>query len=241
MTRSIITRRAAVGGFALLALSGCGFLPGEKKDDKTQDGDDTTEDDRTDDGDDDTSDGGGENGEDDTDTAEETEDDETEDEDDADQAGTAAGAPGAEVPIGESFTDPDIGDEFTLLSARRDNPTKIDAGYVEDGGEVVYLQCEFTPTGEWGGALSTQEFYIVVDGVEDRAKSGLNSEISDAGLTPMDVPARADGASGPLWMGFTAERRQETYRAAYIRPATDVIGEDRTLPEFRYDFEIPAA
>lgn len=240
MTRSIITRRAAVGGFALLALSGCGFLPGDEKDDDSQDGDDTTEEDRTDeedtkdDGEDDGS-ASDDGGEDDADTTEETDDE------DADQGGAAAGDPGAEVPIGESFTDPDIGDEFTLISARRDNPTTIDAGYVEEGGEVVYLQFEFTPTGEWGGALSTSEFYIVVDGVEDRAKSGLNSEISDAGLTPMEAPARSDGATGPLWMAFTAERRQETYQAAYIRPATDIIGEDRTLPEFRYDFEIPAA
>lgn len=240
MTRSLITRRAAVGGLALLALSGCSFSFGNEKDEPPKkDGEDEGREGPDQEGADDESDGGSED--DSTDGSDDGADEESDTEDESDGAGAAAGSAGTEVQIGETFSDADLGDEFTLISAKRDNPTSIDAGYVEDGGEVVYLQFEFTPSGEWGGALSTNEFYLVVDGVEDRAKSGLNSEIADAGLTPLELPSRSDGASGPLWMAFTALTRQETYKAAYIRPATEVIGEDQTLPEFRYDFEIPAS
>ena len=145
------------------------------------------------------------------------------------------------MPIGLSFTDEELGDQFTIVSVKRDMASESAADRIAKGSEVFWLQIEFTPTGEWGGALSTNEFYIDDEGEPQRANSGLSEEIEAAGLKPLALPARRDGATGPIWLAFsTRGQRQEAYSAAYIRPATDVIGEDRTLPEFRYEFEIPA-
>lgn len=240
MTSTTLTRRAALGGLALFALAGCGILDQEKSDgrgkDKGPDGD-TTKGKESDGG----TDSEGESAQD-EETTEGSEATSEEDEQADGSEGSAADAEGAEAQIGVSFTDPELGDDFRILSVKRDMPSESAADRIAEGCEVFWLQIEFTPTGEWGGALSTNEFVIDDHGDAQRANSGLNDEISAAGLTPLDLPARSDGATGPIWMAFsTWGPRQETYSAAYIRPATDVIGEDRTLPEFRYEFEIPTA
>ena len=240
MTSTLFNRRTALAGLGLFALAGCSFSIGEEKKTPPTEGDgptekesekEKTEQEKTEEGEGSTPEEG-------TPTDEET-GEETEGE--GDGAGSAAGAEGAEVPIGLSFTDEELGDQFTIVSVKRDVASESAADRIADGNEVLWLQIEFTPTGEWGGALSTNEFYIDDEGEPQRANSGLSEEIEAAGLKPLALPARRDGATGPIWLAFsTRGQRQEAYSAAYIRPATDVIGEDRTLPEFRYEFEIPA-
>lgn len=231
MTSTLINRRTALAGLGLFALAGCSFSIGEEKKTPPTEGDGPEE----------------KKPEQEKSAEEKTEEGEgaateEEAEDEGDGAGSAAGAEGAEVPIGLSFTDEELGDQFTIVSVKRDMASESAADRIAKGSEVFWLQIEFTPTGEWGGALSTNEFYINDEGEPQHANSGLAEEIEAAGLKPLDLDARRDGATGPIWMAFsTSGQRQDSYSAAYIRPATDVIGEDRTLPEFRYEFEIPAA
>lgn len=237
MTSSIINRRSALVGLGVLALAGCSFSFGDEKEDPPEEREGQEEEKKEGE-----SEEGEESPEEGTEGETEEEDTEEESEQTEEEGDGAAGAEGAEAQIGVSFTDEELGDEFTIISVKRDMPSESAADRIEDGCEVFWLQIEFTPTGEWGGALSTNEFYIDDEGEPQRANSGLNEEIEAEGLTPLDLPSRRDGATGPIWMAFaTWGQRQETYSAAYIRPATEVIGEDRTLPEFRYEFEIPAA
>ena len=241
MTSSLINRRTALAGLGVFALAGCSFSfgdekksPRENEEEKKEKEKEKTE--ESEEGEDSTSE------EEDDSTTEEEADEETDPEEEDEDTDSAAGAEGVEVPIGLSFTDEELGDEFSIISVKRDMPSESAAGRIEDGCEVFWLQIEFSPTGEWGGALSTNEFYIDDEGEAQNASSAMADEIKAAGLTPMNLPARRDGETGPIWMAFaTWGQRQETYSAAYIRPATEVIGEDRTLPEFRYEFEIPAA
>ena len=234
MTSTIINRRSALLGLGVFALAGCSFSFGDEEKDPPEEREDPEETEETEEGE--------ESSEEETEGETEEDTDEESEQTEEEGDGASAGAEGAEAQIGISFTDEELGDEFTIISVKRDMPSESAADRIEDGCEVFWLQIEFTPTGEWGGALSTNEFYIDDEGEPQRANSGLNEEIAAEGLTPLELPSRQDGATGPVWMAFaTWGQRQETYSAAYIRPATEVIGEDRTLPEFRYEFEIPAA
>ncbi|TDP79836.1 hypothetical protein DEU31_0248 [Brachybacterium sp. AG952] len=240
MTSTLLTRRAALGGLGLFALAGCGLIDQEPPAERDRkDEEDPSDDERDQDQE---SDGDQEEQSEEPEEEVESEEEVEEVDQDEESEGSAAGAEGAEAQIGVTFTDPELGDELRIISVKRDMPSESAADRIADGCEVFWLQIEFTPTGEWGGALSTNEFVIDDHGEVQRANSGLSDEISAEGLTPLELPARSDGATGPIWMAFaTWGQRQESYSAAYIRPATEVIGEDRTLPEFRYDFDIPAA
>lgn len=235
MTRTAITRRAAMGGVALATLGGCGLLPGQDEGptvepeqddpDEGDTGDDTDEQDG-DTGDDGASDEGGDEDGDDT----------------ASDGGGAAGS-GTEVQIGETFTDEDLGDTFTVVSAIRDMPSERHASFIEEGGEVVYLQVEISPSGEYGGAISNLDWHINVgEPNEENAEVQLANEITENGYEPLETYGRTDGDSGPLWLAFTIhEERKDTYTAAYVRPEGEVLDSGETIAEFRHEFEIPSA
>lgn len=219
-----MTRRAAVGGLALLALTACGGTTDEQVPDTPAAEEQSTQDD-------------GPTGDSPAEESEQTE----EEIEDATEDPSGAGEEGAEVQIGETFTDPETGDSITIISALRDMPTERDAIYLEEGGEVVYLQLEVTPGDTYGGMLSTNDFSIQYDGNEDRAKTTLAEEISAAGYEPMESIARRDGAAGPVWLAFTVESdREDSYTGVYLRPETKILGEDTVVPEFRHEYTIPA-
>lgn len=178
------------------------------------------------------------------DVEEETEDTEATDETDEDTTEDGDATPsegGTPVEINAELTDPETGDTITIVSALRDVPSERDASYIEDGGEVVYLEISIEAGDQFGGAIGTNDFYILYDGEEDRAKGTLRDEISAQGLEPLETFARRDGSSGNLWVALTVEgARADTYTGAYIRPETEILGEDEVLPEFRGEFTIPA-
>ena len=157
MTSSLINRRTALAGLGVFALAGCSFSfgdekksPRENEEEKKEKEKEKTE--ESEEGEDSTSE------EEDDSTTEEEADEETDPEEEDEDTDSAAGAEGVEVPIGLSFTDEELGDEFSIISVKRDMPSESAAGRIEDGCEVFWLQIEFSPTGEWGGALSTNEF-----------------------------------------------------------------------------------
>ena len=182
MTRSTFTRRAAVGGFAVLTLTSCGLIG-----DLTE-GDDPTE--------------------------EETTEEET--------------------------TDEELGDTITVVSALRDMPSERHASFIEEGGEVLYVQIEISP-GEYSGAISGIDFLNTSVPGQDKAEVTLATEMRDQGYEPLETYARTDGDSPPLWLAFTVhEERQDTYTLAYVRPEASDADSGEPIPEFRHEFEIPA-
>lgn len=227
MTRrtTTTTRRATLGGIAVLALSGCGLIGGG-----TQGPEDPTEEER--------SDGQESTEESPEEGSEQAEDGATEEGTGSDEGSGAVGDP-TEVTIGETLTDEELGEEITVVSAIRDMTSERHGDFIAEGGEVNYVQVEVSPSGEWGGALGTTDFAI--EG-HDNAEVNLLPEMRDNGYTPLDTYARRDGDSGPLWLAFTVhEQAEETYTMVYTRAESEVIGEDRTLPEFRGEVTIPAA
>ncbi|MFC7455965.1 hypothetical protein ACFQS2_02050 [Brachybacterium sp. GCM10030267] len=235
MTRSIFTRSAAAGALALFALSACGGSPEE-----AAEGDAPAVEEEAPAAEVDASDGGGEADESEP-KADEADESEAEEGEADEDTGSAPAGESVEVPIDETFTDEETGDEITVISAMRDMPSEHDSIYIEEGGEVLYLQIEVTPGEEFGGVVSMRDFFIQYGDEEENAKSSLGEEISEAGYTEFERAPRRDGATEPAWIGFTVEgERQESYTAAYVRPETEILGEDETIPEFRHEFEIPA-
>lgn len=232
-TRGQMTRRAAVGGIGLMALSGCGLLSTGSDEDERED-QDAPEEDTQDESEEDTSD---ESSEEDTSDTETEEDTESEDETEDDTA--TSGGSSAEVGIEETFTDEELDDEFRIISAMRDMPSESFSYDVEDGKEVIYLQFEMSPSGQWGGSISPSDFSIENG---NTAWSSLSTEISEAGYTAMELHSRRDGDLAPAWIGFVTEGpRQDTYEVTYTRPESEVIGEDTTIPEFTHTVTIPAS
>jgi hypothetical protein len=61
-----------------------------------------------------------------------------------------------------------------------------------------------------------------------------------AGYEYFDGPSRRDGeATG--YIPIYVEQTGDTLKGAYVRPEAKILGEDETIPEFRGEFEIPAA
>lgn len=223
MTRSTFTRRAAVGGFAVLTLTSCGLIS-----DLTE-GDDPTEEETTEE----------ETTEEETTEEETTEEGTTEEEQSEGESDGSTGE-GTEVQIGESFTDEELGDTITVVSALRDMPSERHASFIEEGGEVFYVQIEISP-GEYSGAIGSIDFLNTSVPGQDKAEVTLATEMRDQGYEPLETYARTDGDSPPLWLAFTVhEERQDTYTLAYVRPEASDADSGEPIPEFRHEFEIPA-
>lgn len=215
-----------MGGLIALSLSGCGMLA--RGDGAHDDGDDGGRDGSDggggddgaagDDGDAQASDGGG------------------------DEATGGASGQGTEVPIDETFTDEQLGDTFTVVSVLRDMPSERHASFIEEGGEVIYLQIEISP-GDFGGAIGSNSF-ILNRGTpgEDNAELGLVSEIEEHGYEVLQTYPRREGASGPLWMAFTIhEQRQDTYTCTYVREQGEMMDSGEVVPEYVHEFQIPSS
>ncbi|WP_054952799.1 hypothetical protein [Flaviflexus massiliensis] len=159
---------------------------------------------------------------------------------DADE-GSESSVSGTPVEINAEFVDEETSDKITIVQALRDVPSERDSVYIEEGGEVVYIEVQIEAGSDFGGSISSNDFYIQYDGEEDRAKGVLRDEISAQGLEPFENFSRRDGSSESLWLAFTIEgERADTYTGVYVRPETKILGEDQVLPEFRSEFTIPA-
>ena len=242
MSRTIIARGAALAAATMLALTACGGA-----DDTTETPDapaagvEEQEDDAAaDDADTEEADGADEDAE-----ADEADDSAAEDgsEDDAaekDAEGGDAAGEGAVVEIGTEFTDEETGDVITIVSAVRHNPTEFYMATDNPDGEMIYLEVTVTPGDIYGGVISQSDFLLEDDGEEVNYAASADDEMIEAGFEYFDGPSRRDGeATG--YIPIYVETTGDTLQGAYVRPEMKILGEDETVPEFRGEFEIPAA
>ena len=243
MSRTIIARGAALAAATMLALTACG---GTDETTETPDapaaGVEEQEDDAAaEDADTEEADGADEDTE-----ADEADDSAAEDgsEDDAAEkdaeGGDAAAGEGAVVEIGTEFTDEETGDVITIVSAVRHNPTEFYMATDNPDGEMIYLEVKVTPGDIYGGVISQSDFLLDDDGEEVNYAASADDEMIEAGFEYFDGPSRRDGeATG--YIPIYVETTGDTLQGAYVRPEMKILGEDETVPEFRGEFEIPAA
>ncbi|WP_087485767.1 hypothetical protein [Brachybacterium massiliense] len=242
MSRTIIARGAALAAATMLALTACG---GTDETTETPDapaaGVEEQEDDAAaEDADTEEADGADEDAE-----ADEADDSAAEDgsEDDAaekDAEGADAATEGAVVEIGTEFTDEETGDVITIVSAVRHNPTEYYMASDNPDGEMIYLEVKVTPGDIYGGVISQRDFLLDDDGEEVNYAASADDEMIEAGFEYFDGPSRRDGeATG--YIPIYVETTGDTLQGAYVRPEMKILGENETVPEFRGEFEIPAA
>lgn len=154
--------------------------------------------------------------------------------------GAAAGGDASEVSVGTSMTDPETGDVVTIVSAVRNNPTEYYEASNNPNGEMVYLEVKVVPGENYGGSISVSEFFLMSGGEEVNFAATAAPELEDAGYTYFDMAPRRDGEHTGYVPIFIPES-SSTIEGAYVRPEADVLGEDRSLPEFRGTFTVPAA
>ncbi|MGO2860753.1 MAG: hypothetical protein ACTIC1_06325 [Brevibacterium sp.] len=152
----------------------------------------------------------------------------------------AGAAEGTEVKVGTEFTDEETGDVITIVSAVRHNPTEYYEATDDPDGEMVYLEVKVEPGKTYGGTVSAADFYLDSAGSEANYASTAKDEVEAAGYEYFDFASRRDGRTTgyiPIYLGKTAD----SIKGSYVRPEAKVIGEDKKVPEFEAEFEIPAA
>lgn len=156
----------------------------------------------------------------------------------ADSAAPAGEA--VEVQVGSEFTDEETGDVVTVVSAIRNNPTEYYEAVDSPNGEMVYLQIKVVPGTNYGGMISTSDFYLDSAGNEVNYAASAKSEVEDAGYPYYESSSRSDGeATG--YIPIFVDESAPTLKGAYVRPEAKVLGQDTRVPEFRAEFEVPAS
>lgn len=235
MSRTIIARGAALAAAAMLALTACGGTdeaPAEENPEagvSEEEADPAAEEEADDSS---ASDAGG--------AEEEADEDSAEDGSADEDGGAAASAEGTVVEIGTELTDEETGDVVTIVSAVRNNPTEYYQATDNPDGEMIYLEVKVVPGEQFGGTVSQQDFLLDDGGEEVNYASTADDELAAAGYTYFEGAPRRDGeATG--YIPIYVEQTGDTLKGAYVRPEAKILGEDETIPEFRGEFEIPAA
>ncbi|WP_246956098.1 hypothetical protein [Brachybacterium sp. Marseille-Q7125] len=144
------------------------------------------------------------------------------------------------VEIGTELVDEETGDVVTIVSAVGNNPTEYYAASDNPDGEMVYLEVKVVPGEQFGGVVSQRDFLLDDGGEEVNYASTADEELTAAGFTYFEGAPRRDGeATG--YIPIYVEQTGDALKGAYVRPEVKVLGEDETIPEFRGEFEIPAA
>ena len=170
-------------------------------------------------------------------------DEPTDDSTETDEASAAPAGDQAEVEIGETIEDPDMGDTIQVVSAIRDFPSEEKSDVIADGGEVVLLQVTVTPGTEYGGLVSIGDFEISWDDGADfwnNQTRMIEDEMEAAGYTPLEDVSRRDGGEHTGWIAFFPEERSDSYLIQYQHGGAEVIGSDEQIDPFETQFEIPA-
>lgn len=236
MSRTIIARGAALAAATMLALTACGGT------DETTEAPDAPaagveEQEDADTGAEEDAEAGAEE---DTEADDSAAEEDASEEDAEGSEGADAAAEGAVVEIGTEFTDEETGDVITIVSAVRHNPTEYYMASDNPDGEMIYLEVMVTPGDVYGGVISQRDFLLDDDGEEVNYAASADDEMIEAGFEYFDGPSRRDGeATG--YIPIYVETTGDTLQGAYVRPEMKILGEDETVPEFRGEFEIPAA
>ena len=182
-------------------------------------------------------------GEETADTSEEETAEETAESDSAEGASSEAegtATKGTEVKVGAEFTDEETGDVVTIVSAVRDNPTEYYEATDNPDGEMVYIEVKVVPGKSYGGTISVSDFYLDSAGEEANYASSAKEELEEAGYEYFERAPRREGEHTgyvPIYVSETADE----LKGSYIRPEAKVLGEDKKIPEFKSEFEVPAA
>lgn len=215
---TLLTRSAAVAVASVLALSACGTNEPDTAEEA-----DSSEQERTEE----------------TDSAPLEQETEEAEEAAATEDATTSGE-GTEVKVGTEFTDDETGDVITIVSAVRNNPTEYYEASDNPDGEMVYLEVKVVPGKEYGGTISASDFYLDDGGDEVNYAASADDEVEEAGYEYFDSAPRREGEHTgyvPIYISETAD----SLKGAYVRPEAKVIGEDKKVPEFRSEFDVPAS
>ena len=162
----------------------------------------------------------------------------TESQDDSSQAPSSA----KEVQINKVLKDTGVGDTITVISAIRGASYPSVADDIADGSELVLLQVKVTPSGDFGGLVSPGSFRLnKADGDQERYTSKVDDDLEADGKKVLDAARRDGEATGWVAFLFDDDEKAATYTGEYTRRAAKIIGQDTTLPEFKVEFEVPAA
>ncbi|WP_025777589.1 hypothetical protein [Brevibacterium sp. VCM10] len=215
---TLLTRSAAVAVASVLALSACGTNEPDTAEEA-----DSSEQEQTEE----------------TDSAPLEQETEEAEEAAATEDATTSGE-GTEVKVGTEFTDDETGDVITIVSAVRNNPTEYYEASDNPDGEMVYLEVKVVPGKEYGGTISAADFYLDDGGDEVNYAASADDEVEEAGYEYFDSAPRREGEHTgyvPIYISETAD----SLKGAYVRPEAKVIGEDKKVPEFRSEFDVPAS
>lgn len=215
---TLLTRSAAVAVASVLALSACGTNEPDTAEEA-----DSSEQEQTEE----------------TDSAPLEQETEEAEEAAATEDATTSGE-GTEVKVGTEFTDDETGDVITIVSAVRNNPTEYYEASDNPDGEKVYLEVKVVPGKEYGGTISASDFYLDDGGDEVNYAASADDEVEEAGYEYFDSAPRREGEHTgyvPIYISETAD----SLKGAYVRPEAKVIGEDKKVPEFRSEFDVPAS
>ncbi|AZU01822.1 hypothetical protein [Brevibacterium linens] len=215
---TLLTRSAAVAVASVLALSACGTNEPDTAEEA-----DSSEQEQTEE----------------TDSAPLEQETEEAEEAAATEDATTSGE-GTEVKVGTEFTDDETGDVITIVSAVRNNPTEYYEASDNPDGEMVYLEVKVVPGKEYGGTISASDFYLDDGGDEVNYAASADDEVEEAGYEYFDSDPRREGEHTgyvPIYISETAD----SLKGAYVRPEAKVIGEDKKVPEFRSEFDVPAS
>jgi hypothetical protein len=215
---TLLTRSAAVAVASVLALSACGTNEPDTAEEA-----DSSEQEQTEE----------------TDSAPLEQETEEAEEAAATEDATTSGE-GTEVKVGTEFTDDETGDVITIVSAVRNNPTEYYEASDNPDGEMVYLEVKVVPGKEYGGTISASDFYLDDGGNEVNYAASADDEVEEAGYEYFDSAPRREGEHTgyvPIYISETAD----SLKGAYVRPEAKVIGEDKKVPEFRSEFDVPAS
>lgn len=147
-----------------------------------------------------------------------------------------------EVQINKVLDDTAVGDSVTVLSAIRGATYPSVADDIADGSELVLLQVKVTPSGDFGGLVSPGSFRLnKADGDQERYTSKVDDDMEADGKKVLRAARRDGETTGWVAFLFDDDEKAATYTGEYTRAAAKVIGEDKTLPEFKATFEVPAA
>ena len=104
---------------------------------------------------------------------------------------------------------------------------------------MVYIEVKVEPGDSYGGTISASDFYLDSAGEEANYASSAKDELKDAGFEYLDLAPRRDGEHTgyvPIYVSETAD----VLKGTYLRPEAKVLGEDKKVPEFSSEFEVPA-
>lgn len=167
------------------------------------------------------------------------------DADEADEEGEAdpGASDEAEVEIGETLEDPEMGDTVEVVSAVRHFDSDDQAELIEAGGEVVLVEVNIAPGDEYGGRLSSDNFKISWDDGADFWNNDtrmIEDEMEEADRPPLEDISRSDGGEHSGWIAFFVDEESDTYLLEYERREGEVIGSGDTIDEYVEEVEIPA-